>query len=174
MENVYFENGIFYTKVNGILTPIQFRGFGGGGTKKITNNIIQDNMKVHKTTLTQAQIIALTAIPTIIILPAPPSGFTNIIRSLEENYNRAGAPNFAGGVSLSYRKDGLLQDLFTDNGILIYGSTSDVEIKGNQKGEATFIEVQTDLKIRSQGVITGGNVASTLDIYVFYHQIKVE
>ena len=31
MQNVFFENGGFYTIVNGVLTPIQFRGFGGFG-----------------------------------------------------------------------------------------------------------------------------------------------
>lgn len=200
-KQIFFINGGLYYFDNGQWCPYTIIAVApSNGGRKITQTIIQEDMKLHTTIFTRAQILAFgtgVIADQAIVLPKAAAGFKNQLRSITETLKvGTGGNPFTGEGQLQYFLKGFENNanggngLFTDNTDCINSTVNRitrVDLQ-NQRGnngsmqtnfQATLnsITLDDDLKIGTSvgGFgIHDGNPDATLTIDVAYNVLKVE
>lgn len=190
------DNGLYYLD-NGNYYPFRIASLGGGGSRK---TIIQEDMKLHTTVFTRAQILAFgtgVIADQAIVLPKAASGFKNQLRSITETLKvGTGGNPFTGDGQLQYflkgfeNNDNAGNGLFTDNTDCITKAVNRItrvdlqnqkanngSMQNNFQATLNSITLDDDLKIGTSigGFgIHDGNPDATLTIDVVYNVLKVQ
>lgn len=128
---------------------------------------------VLKTTLTKTDINNLGSTP-IQILPTPTSGYTHMVDGIFGYYNRAGSPNFAGGVIIKAVMSGFSNNIEAySDGAFLSTYTDTVNTVLGLTGVNVGFTHTYPLVLKTTGSITSGHSASTVDVMVSYRIVKI-
>lgn len=165
--------GISYSNYGTVLVPVWARS---GGTGVIDPNVVQ----FLEVTLTPAQIIATTAgslshAQGLIVVPAAPTGYVNVLHRAIVAYNFATAAYTGGGnTTFNIGAGGAALTGLIATTTLWQNASSIIQMFVPLSTVAFPITKETSINLVTASAITNpGTAAGTVDVYIWYSQVKL-